>query len=289
MNEGPMHDRKPSRALVALAILATGVTGYLLGSRRLRFNLIAKMPLASEPPVFDPAMIQRAPKINLDARSIDAFMRWVAATPGANVQDVRDAIAAACTDDEVARALIANLFTLPTSDIGQHLLLLSIIGEMRQRAFFEPLVQFIGLPANSIVGEVSNQHACGTCISYIDAAALLKARAVEMLAWLRTAEAFEAVLGFARYHESRVVRLAAIDAYTYNHEDSPDALERVREVARRDEAKLVGLPRFTRDSDPAQFAERMAAFYEQHPEDLPPAPHIARGAIERVPQPRSSR
>jgi hypothetical protein len=233
-------------------------------------------------------MIQRVPQTNLDASTIDDFVRWVAATPSANVQDVRDAIAAARTDDQVVRALIANLFNLPVSDTGQHLLLLSIIGEMHQPAFAEPLVKFIGLPANCIVGEVSNHRAGGTSTSDIDVAALLRARAVEMLAWLRTPEAFEAVLGFARYHESRVVRLAALDAYTYNHEDSPDAIERARAAARRDEAKLVGLPRFTRESNPAQFAERVAAFYGQHPEERPPAPHIAGRSSQRLPEPRSS-
>ncbi|CAN7597441.1 hypothetical protein LJR289_004337 [Pseudoduganella sp. LjRoot289] len=286
MDARPTHDGKPTRALVALALLATGVTGYLLGSGRLRFDPVSKMPLTSGPPAFDPVSVQRVPQVNLAADTIDAFVRWVAATPGANVQDVRDAIAAARTDDAVVHALIANLFNLPTSDIGQHLLLLAIVGEMRQPAFSEPLVEFIGLAPGSIVGDVSNQHACGTSISHIDAAALLKARAVEMLAFLRTSEAFEAVLGFARYHESRVVRIAALDAYIYNHEDSPDAIERARATARRNEAKFVGLPRFTRDSNPAQFAEKMAAFYEQHPEERPPVPHFARGPTRQSPQPR---
>ena len=289
MNEMPTHERKPSRALVALGLAATGMAGYLLGSRRLRFNPMSKLPQTSGPPAFNPAMIQRAPQVTLAAGTIDAFVRWVAETPASDVQDVRDAIAAARADGELGRALIASLFNLPAGDIGQHLLLLSIVGEMRQPEFVEPLMKFIGLPANSIVNESSNHRACGPCISHLDAAAMLKARAVEMLAWLRTPEALEAVLGFARYHESRVVRLAALDAYTYNHEDSPDAIERARAAARRDEAKLVGLPRFTRDSDPAQFAERMAAFYEQHPEERPPAPHIARRPIHRLPDPRSPR
>lgn len=110
-----------------------------------------------------------------------------------------------------------------------------------------------------------------------------------MLAWLRNAEALEAVLEFARYHESRVVRIAALDAYTYNHEDSPDAIERAGAGARRNEAKLAGLPRFTRESDPAHFAERMAAFYEEHPEDHPPVPRSVGGPRQRSPQARASR
>ncbi len=285
MSKGPRH----SRALTALGLIAAGVFAYLLGTRRPPLRPKGTGPQSSEPPAFDPAMVQRPPKAKLAVRTIDDFLRWVAATPAGKVQEVRDAIAAARAKAEVGSALVARLFDLPASDIGQHLLLLSVIGEMRQPAFVEPLVKFIGLPPNSIAEEQSNQRTCGACISYIDAAALLKARAVEMLAWLQTDEAFEAALGFARYHESRVVRVAALDAYTYNHQDSPDALERARAAARHNEAKLVGLPRFTREINPKEFAERVAAFYEQHPEDRPPAPHIARELDQRAPRPRSSR
>ena len=104
MNETPTHDRKPLPVLVALALLATGVAGYLVGSRRLRPSGISKMPLTSGPPAFDPAMIQRVPQVNLDARSIDAFVSWVAGTPASNAQAVRDAIGAVRADDEVAHA-----------------------------------------------------------------------------------------------------------------------------------------------------------------------------------------
>jgi hypothetical protein len=235
-------------------------------------------------------MIQRAPPAKLDARSIDAFVRWVASTPVSDAQAVRDAIAEARTDDEAARALIARLFDLPVSDVGHHQILISIIGEMRRPEFVEPLVRFIGLPPDSIVHDVTNYPARGAFVTYTNATVLLKARAVEMLAYLRTAEALQAVLGFASQHESRPVRLAALDAYTFNHEDSPEAIERARAAARREEAKLVGIPRRTRDSDPAQFAAKVAAFYEQYPEERPPAPHMAGRRIhERSPTPRMSR
>jgi hypothetical protein len=274
-------------ARAALALLATGVAGYLVGSRYRQSNLVPQTPLTLGPPLFDPAMIRRAPAAKLDAQSIDRFVRWVAGTPVSNAQEVRDAVAAARTDDEAARALIAGLFDLPVRDVGHHQLLLSIIGEMRRPEFAEPLVKFIGLPADSVVREAANDPARGDCISHLDAAALLKVRAVEMLAYLRTAEALEAVLALASRHETRAVRLAALDAYTYNHEDSADAIDRARASARPDEAKLVGLPRFTQESDPAQFAAKVDAFYERYPEERPPAPHEAgRWASARSPEPR---
>jgi hypothetical protein len=289
MKERPTQPRKALRSLVALALTATGAAGYLLGWRRLRANPMSQLPAPSGPPGFDPATIRRPGQVSLEARTLDDFLTWVAGTPVSDVQVVRDAVAASRSDAEVGAALIASLFNLPVADIGQHLLLLSVIGEMRQPAFVEPLVKFIGLPADSIVRDRSNSGACGACTSHLDTAAMLKARAVEMLAWLRTSEALEAVLGFARYHESRGVRHAAVDAFTYNHEDSPEAVARARAAARRDEAKLVGLPRFTRESNPEELSRNVAAFYEQHPEDRPPSPQMAGPPRRRIPQPRTSR
>lgn len=290
MSRRPVQERKLSGAFVALALIATGVAGYLLGSRRRRSNLVPKTPLTAGPPAFDPAMIQPLRPVKLDARLIDAFVRWVAGTPVSDAQAVRDAVGAARADDEAARALIAKLFELPVRDVGHHQILLSIIGEMRRPEFADSLVRFIGLPADSIVRDVSDDPTGGPRISHLDAAALLQARAVEMLAHLGATEALQAVLGFASQHESRPVRLAALDAYTYNHEDSPDAIERARAAARPEEAKLVGLPRRTRDGDPAQFAAAVAAFYERHPEERPPAPHISGKRMRaRSPEPRTSR
>ncbi|RKG71209.1 hypothetical protein D7V80_02330 [Corallococcus sp. CA054B] len=274
MSDRPTHKRGPTPAfIVARALVAAGVAGYLLGSRFGRRSAVAPSPLTPTPPAFDPAMIRRAPPAPLDAHSIDAFVCWVAGTPVSDTQSVRDAVAAARADDDAARALIASLFELPVRDLGRHQVLLSIIGEMRRPEFAEPLVRFIGLPPYSMVRGASGGPAYDSCISYLDAAEVLQARAVEMLAHLVTAEALQAVLSFGSNHESRAVRLAALDAYTFNSDDSPEALARARAAARPDEARLVGLPRRTRDSHPSDFDAQVAAFYERHPEERPPAPH----------------
>jgi hypothetical protein len=96
------------------------------------------------------------------------------------------------------------------------------------------------------------------------------------------------VLSFASTHDSPTVRLAALDAYTYNHDDSPDAIERARAAALPQEAKFIGLPRRTRDSDPEQLAASVAAFYDQYPEERPPKPQTPRRHThKRAPSPRS--
>ena len=273
--------------LMVIALVSAALAAWLTVFLLRRFRSVAPTPITSKPPPFDPSLIQRAPFVALDSQSLDAFVRWVAGTPVSDMQAVRDAVAAARTDDSVARALTHNLFALPVGDLGYHLTLLSIMGEMRRDDFLEPFVKFLELPADRLVNDVCDRPAPGSNTSYLDAAAVLKARAVEMLGWLRTTKALEAVLKFASEHDTRTVRLAALDTYLYNHEDSSEALERARAAARPEEAKLVGLPRWTRDGDRAQFDSQVAAFYERHPEDRPPPVHAPRKAPRaNPPRPR---
>lgn len=279
--------RNPPRSLTLLAVVATGVVAYFLGSSRRQTSLVSRTPLTLTPPAFDPTMIS-VPPVTLGAGSIDTFVHWVAATPVAKAGLVKDAVLAARGNDEVVRALTVSLFDLPARDIGRHLMLLAVIGEMRRPEFVEPLVRFIGLAKERVVPERSDEPGDGVCTSYLDAAAALQSRAVEMLAHLRTAEAFQAVLAFASQHESRAVRLAALDAFAFNNDDSPAAIDRARAAARPSEAKMVGVPRRTRDSDPREFEERVLAFYEQYPEERPPAPETDGGHThEHSPTPRS--
>ena len=92
-----------------------------------------------------------------------------------------------------------------------------------------------------------------------------------MLAFIRTPKALEQVLAIASAHGSRAVRIAALDAYIFNHDDSPEAIERARGAARSSEAKFVGLARRERDGNPHEFDAKVRAFYQRYPEECPPA------------------
>ncbi|HJR83503.1 MAG TPA: hypothetical protein VJ775_06210 [Sphingomicrobium sp.] len=271
-----------------VVFVCAAVAGWLLLWFLSRNKSVPGTPITATPPPFDPALIERAPPVALSAGSLDAFVRWAAGVPNSKAQEVRDAVAAASNDDAAAEAMTAGLFDLPVKDLGHHLLLLSVMGETRREDLVQPLIRFIEIPSNSLVEDVSDCPGRGCCTSYLDAAAILKARAVEMLAYIRTAKALEAVLHIASGHDSRAVRLAALDAFVYNHEDNPDAIERARAAARREDAKMIGLPRFTRDKDPERFAKEVAAFYDRYPEERPRPPRRPRkSAAKGSPDARS--
>jgi hypothetical protein len=232
-------------------------------------------PRSHHPPRFISSS-SHGPAVRLTHDGIEDFLRWVAAVPVSRRETIREQIAAVAHDDAVVDALMHELHRLPVRDFGRHLMLLSVLGETRHPRAVESLKHFIHLPGAAIVPLEENNTVAHS--SRVDYPAALQARAVEMLAYMRTPQALEMVSIIASEHNSRVVRIAALDAYAFNHDDHPTAVERARRMARPEEAMLVGLPRRTRDGDPADFDARVRAFVDRHPEDRPPAPQQTAGA-----------
>jgi hypothetical protein len=268
-------------AAVAVAVgfgVAAGVF-YLLRSKPSRDA--SRLRNADSPELDSPTLPLPPPKA-LKADTVDAFLDWVAAVPHTQRQTIREAVALARGDDAVHDALIEELFNLPAADFGRHLMLLSVIGELGRPDSAQHLIRFLSLPGSQVFPMPPVQQGRGLHTSFLDYGAGLQARAVEMLAHLRTEEALNAVLDAASSHESKTVRIAAFDAYLFVHEDSQDAHERMRSAARPEEAKLVGLARRTAQSNAKEFDERLAEFYRRNPSEVPPTPDLRRG-IELAP------
>lgn len=273
----------PSVAIIAL--IGCGIAVFLSRSYRGRNRTVPAFPNSLEPPKFNSKLIPSLPPENLAADTIERFVSWVAAVPVSETQRIRDQIAVARHDELVAGTLLAHVFKFPVTDFGRHQLLLSILGELGHHKAIEPLVRFVNLPAECIVDQVPAWQGNDPATSYLDHAAALQSRAVEMLAAIRSHGALDKVLAIASEHCSRAVRLAALDAYVYNHDDSPEAMERARAAARPREAKFVGIARLERDSDPRQFEAKVREFYERYPEERPPSPDPNR-ARSRAEPPR---
>lgn len=259
--------------------------------RSLRRRMPSEIGLPAElgPPAFDPASARTVAPVGLTADTVEDFIRWVAAVPVGEVDVVRSALARARGDAAVLEALVVRLFDLPVPDFGRHQLLLSVIGELGDAEALDPLLRFVDLPPDQIFPESTGTDGEGTCTSYLDYFAALQARAIEMVAYLKTAEALQAALAVAARHPSRAVRAAAIDAFLFNQDDSHEAIAAARAAVRPSEAHLVGLPRRERGVDPAEFDRKVLEFYSKNPGEVPPSPRRLgrrRQKHEAPPRPR---
>ena len=233
-------------------------------------NGVEKPRIVEPPPDYSP---ERGP--DLRAETIDEFLQWAGGVPTGDTEQVRERIASARDDSTLLERLLEELWKLPVRDDTRHFLLLSTIGELRDGRAAAALARFIWLPDERI-SALEHEMADG-CGFGPNTAEVLKARAVEMLAYLGTSDAVEQTLSVAADHPTASVRVAAIDAHLFNHDDSAEEMDRLRGQLRSSEAHLVGLPRFTREANPEAFDRAITEFYAQHPERRAPLERDASG------------
>jgi hypothetical protein len=200
-----------------------------------------------------------------DAATTDAFLSWVANMPRERTLEVREAISAMTDKSAVAEVLNEQLFNLPCADVGRHLLLLSTIGELREAASIAALERFTWLRDERIFDTPSPAQAACTFSS----SGMLQARAAEMMVWVLGVKEDDSVLRVIRDHPSRLVRIAAIDAYLFQRGDAPAAKEFLRGQISADDWSMIGLPRFGADTDRETFERQTAEYEAAHPSHVP--------------------
>jgi hypothetical protein len=229
-------------------------------------------PLSSDKPRFVPAHYSEAncESVVLTRETISTFLHWAANVPVAHRETIRRKIAKIANDDALVMALCDELLALDDIDPVRHFMLLSTLGETRNAVAIPALEKLIWHERKT------DQHGGPTPgykdISTTDLLAALQARAVEMIAYIGGEEAQNVVFDVLARHPGKAVRIAAIDAYLFNHEDSDAAKEVLRAKVQAADAKFIGLPRFVRGSSRREFDARVEAFYRSNPDERPPIP-----------------
>ena len=230
---------------------------------------------SSDPPRFrsrppgqgDPGGAAESPTLPLppprDRTELDRLLHAVASTPSGERHLIIDTVAAFSEPGVVAQLLHEDLLDLPCRDLGRHLMLLAVIGQLRHASSVEVLERFVWLPDSRIVPRDSHSDGGGggpgdrsrdarsDSRFWLDGA--LQARAAEMLVWVDQGRRRDVVDRILREHPQGQVRLATVDALAYSLADDPAALESLRERVREEDRWAVGLPRRTADMDVDAF------------------------------------
>lgn len=200
---------------------------------------------------------------------VGKFVDWAGKSMVNEQEDARDVINQASQNDGVAQALIDEVEATQKTDHGRALLVLAILGEMKNPIGTAFLRDFAVRPlpesGTLVDGEIVEQSA----------QAILQAKAVDGLAYLRTEAGDEAVLQIIAEHPARIVRAEAINAFLWNHDDSADARQLLIEFVREEEAVLIDRVRRGSGKDAESFNAELSAFLEHHPEAVPPPPEPA--------------
>lgn len=199
-------------------------------------------------------------------QSTRSFIEWAGSSTVDEREDGRTVIAGAQNNDDVVRALYDELIEAQKKDHGRALLVLAILGEMRNAQGEGLLRDFVRLPlpekGTEVAGEIIEQTSL----------AMLQAKAIDGLAYQHSASGDKEVLRVIAEHPSRIVRAEAIDAYLWNHGDSATARAAASRYVRKDE--IIFLDRLRREEGESAetFNRKLQAYLEAHPEVVPPEP-----------------
>ncbi len=216
------------------------------------------------------------PSNPLTASTVDSFIDWAGAAAQSQIPELESRVAAAASDPAVLAALTARLLAIPAgqvSDVARHLIIMSILGQMKNSGADAALVTFIGndpvcgVPASDAGPSDAGEQGIPDTVA--DTGSLLRAKAVEMLAFIGDELALQATLNIAATHACKAVRIAAIDAYMFNNADSSAAKSQLMAVVHADEQKMIGIPRRNRVMDIAAFDQALQQFYVNNPGELP--------------------
>ncbi len=213
-----------------------------------------------------PAPIEEPQQVPLRPETVDAFIDRAVRADSADRERVRTEIDRASGDTQVVRLLIERLEAVGIRDLGLSLVIVGILGELRNRAALRSLDTTVWQPLPPLK---ATGH--GELIER-DLVEMLASKAVEAIAYFRIDTTDVLTLRVIREHPSSPVRQAAIDAYLYNHGDSARVRERLGGVVRPEDRLYLDRARRSRSMGRDAFNAALTRFYDLHPQEVAPAP-----------------
>lgn len=226
----------------------------------------------SLPPVamFEQRDLHHPPPLKGSRRSVKAFVAWAGKSVPSEREDARAAIARAgnsSVSNPVARHLCEFAHGAMGTDHTLALLHLAILGELKNPTVgLGCLRDILWTPLPT---EGTPDVELGDFIE-VESLATVQAKAVDGLAYLRSPAGDAEVLKAIESHPSRIVRAEAIDAYLWNHGDSPDAKARLLPLT-KGHGEEIFLDRVRKEDGEgaATLDPKLEAFLRAHPELRP--------------------
>ena len=144
--------------------------------------------------------------------------------------------------------------SLPRSEYTQRVLILAVVGEMRQ----SDSIHFLKSIVWSALPESPTQSGCG--LGNGEREGLVQRKAIQAIAYLRTGESDKEMLRIIKDHSSYPLRIAAIDAYLWNHQDNQEVQKQLYSLLPSELHKYVGMPRIHRGMNREEFKRRLSAW-----------------------------
>lgn len=214
----------------------------------------------------NPTVLEKAKQVELTPATVDEFLDWASGSDLSERETVRNEIAKASNDKEVLNKLIDEFEKVSSEDLGYSLVVLSIIGELKNPNALPFLEEVVNQELPPLEKEIH-----GTLYKR-DIVEMFASKAIEGVAYMNTPESDKVVLRTSAQHPSNSVREAAIDAFLFNKGDTEAAKEQLRGVLKNHDLKFLERARFIRGSDKDEFDLKLTTFYRMNPGETPQPP-----------------
>jgi hypothetical protein len=203
---------------------------------------------------------QPPPNLN-SAADVPSFLQWAYQSRPTQVGQLRSLIRAQIGSESIAAAIVTALNG--DSDLGEDLVAISLLGELRTQAGFTYFKNLLQQPLPTTGTTISNW---GDPIEQV-ALVKLQARAIDGLAMMRSAPADAVILSTVSSTASIVVRARAVHDYLFIHGTSGRPV--VSALLPSDQQILTDRLDVTASGQP--YNTRLTAYLAKHPEVAPPS------------------
>jgi hypothetical protein len=218
-----------------------------------------KNAIAQRPPVRPDFTRYESPTLPLppprSEAELVALVELVACLPTSERGWVREALATLSGDTATIDLATTMVAQRPMRELGFTMMLLAIVGELRDDRSLDALRDLIWADDEALWGVAFEKASGDGCI--FESAGMVQARAAEMFAWIAVTRFDDELLMVVAEHPTKTTRLAAADALLYHHGDRPGALEQILAAAQPDDHDWIGVPRYVGTNDPASFDEAL--------------------------------
>ena len=174
-----------------------------------------------------------------------------------DTQTVIDILTELGKQPQAASALAQSYRKLPPQAFEERLLTIGMVGELKRAESIPFLRELISAPLPAKDSNAAER------LSQRELEEMIQAKAVQALAYLATKEADAAVKDVMLKHESVHVRQTAVDAYMFNHKDSPEVAKELYAILPQELHPYVERPRFHAGMDPKTLDARVTAWQER--------------------------
>lgn len=186
---------------------------------------------------------------------VDLLTQIYRATNG-DLSVVAEVVASLRRQPGAVEAMARQYKQLPVEAFEQRLVVLGILGEMQRSDAMAQLREVVWAPLPPADSQAEK-------LTARDLEEMIQVKAVQGLAYLATPEADAAVREVIEKHEALHVRVSAIDAYMWNHGDSPEKAAELYRSLPADLHPYVERPRFHRGMDREEFTRRLRTWQEK--------------------------